>query len=244
MPSKHLAPHPMLQYLMLNTRMAKKDIAKALGMTRKTLYEWEYGVTAYKEYMVKEIAAVIGYDMADMPDRIKRKAEEVAVSRECDARARLTAHLTEKATPTPPGTTAPPGTPANQWVRKPSQMSMSDVDIHRLWVRRALREGTAPPPPFNIMFPAGSISSLPKHMQWMPDPDLIAEARHNMHPYELRYIPAHRIADRHPLGLQITAGWYFFGADGKMMRESDKGKAQARIDKLKADEAKALDEFI
>lgn len=225
--------HILIQYILDRCVSPRYEVAKRLNITRKTLYEWEYQRINIRDHMVDQIAAAADYPMDRIPESVRQKAQDEDIKR----RRRRDAEVSQ-------AKLAPPGTPANQWVRKPSQMSMSDVDIHRLWVRRALREGTAPPPPFNIMFPTSSISSLPKHMQWVPDPDLIAEARHNMHPYELRYIPAHRIADRHPLGLQITAGWYFFGADGKMMRESDKGKAQARIDKLKADEAKALDEFI
>lgn len=67
-------PHNQIHYILdRGTTHTRKFIAKQLGMTRQTLFDWEYQRTKVKDYMITDVARVAGFSMANMPPQLIQK---------------------------------------------------------------------------------------------------------------------------------------------------------------------------
>lgn len=106
---KHAA-HPLLHYVLCNTKMTRDDVALALKKSRKALYDWEYQLTAYKDYMLDEVAKAADFDVNRIPPHIYARAQAAEEARLAadDKRVRArkkkaeeTAHPTASNTPAP-----------------------------------------------------------------------------------------------------------------------------------------------
>jgi len=70
---KHIA-HPLLHYVLCNTKLTRDVVALALKKTRKALYDWEYQLTAYKSFMLDEVAKAADFDINKIPPHIYARA--------------------------------------------------------------------------------------------------------------------------------------------------------------------------
>lgn len=101
------------------------------------------------------------------------------------------------------------------------------------------------PFPDDYVQPAGD-SRIPKqYINLVNFPDLVYEAKQTMKPYEVRYIPRHKVPYPGEAGILLRPeAWYTISTTGKMRSASTQAEAQTLAEQLRAEDDKAIAEFM
>lgn len=300
MASKRHLYHYELHWIFENSDLKRCEIARILGMTRKTLYDWEYKKTKTRMCMVEKVAAAAGIPIEKIPAYIRQKAADAAQQ---DFNAYDRAHTkkisklkpseeaTQSATATPQAPIDPleavnakgetledriarrkptdnPLTLARRAKEdaiiaarnpKPTPKANPSLTPHGghaklpTTAKRGARVGEVQslgdtrniPFPDDYLQPAGD-SRIPKqYINLVNFPDLVYEAKQTMKPYEVRYIPRHKVPYPGEAGILLRPeAWYTVNTTGKMRSASTQVEAKALAEQLRIEDDKAIAEFM
>jgi transcriptional regulator with XRE-family HTH domain len=116
-----LIPHQIISFVISRSKVSRDEIAAKLGITRKTLYEWEYQKVNIKDHMVDGVMEAAGYTLDRIPERIRLAAEKQTCDQhrrrtKRDAPTQPTASNTQAAKPNTPTADKPrPAKPPHQY---------------------------------------------------------------------------------------------------------------------------------
>lgn len=275
-------PHILIHYVLNNSKLTRVEVAKALGVSRKTIFDWEYQRTAYRDYMLDEVLKAANYSFDKIPAHIKQRALDADIAR---------SKVTLKSKPTTPH--QPNQTGIDPLERISAKGSTLEERIARrqptdnpLILARRVKEDaiiaarTAPNPnltphgshaklpttakrgcrvgeisclgdarnipfPDDYVQPAGDPRIPDKYINLVNFPDLVYEARQTMRPYEVRFVPRHKIPYHGETGIMLRpAAWYTINTSGKMRSAPSQAEAKALAEQLRIEDDKAIAEFM
>ncbi len=252
MPIPRLKPeaHVLIQFMLDRCNYPRSEVAKRIGITRKTLYEWEYQLTNVRDGMVDKVSIAAEYPLERIPNSVKDNALLA------DAKRRK-----QKAT----RNDLKRGIAAEQ---PPSHNKDVYAESVAAEARRAAeREARAKDPKRKRILNYGkptAVNNNPKTFASMTMnhtrirgegndiptdeelPDMATIALKGLPPYELVYVEGYRIpyvtSETGTMGM--LRGWYFKDANGKEWCDVEQKAATIKAGLRRAADIKAAEDLI
>ena len=78
---KHKDTHPVIRFLLTESRLNRIQISEKLGISLKGLVAWENGSVYIAEYMLDDLSAAAGVSLDRIPLHLKKRGEEIRDAR-------------------------------------------------------------------------------------------------------------------------------------------------------------------
>ena len=216
--------HHVLHYMFQHSERKRHDIAAIVGVTRKTLYEWEYQITPFKKWMVKLAAEASGISIEEIPDHILRRAEADEIR--------------NYSTPTDK-TKEEPRTPKNPTSsKKRVERNHNGYEVELNYGKPTERNKN--PWTFSDVT-AGHRRIRDEGVKIPSDtdyPDLISIALKGVGPYDALFVPKHSVprCTSETGTISLPAGWYYKSASGQVHRRMTQEEATRHIEELRQED--------
>lgn len=210
--------HYVLSYMLTHSEITRKDIAEKLGISRKTLYEWEYQLTPHRIWMTDKVAEASGVPFERVPLHVRQKAEDAYV-RSTSGKPKEEPRIPKPPTPRPKRMVngleveLNYGTPTE---RNKNPQTFVNVTAHH---RKLRDEGVEIPSDADL-------------------PDLVSIALKGVGLYDAVYVPRHKIprVTEECGAISLPNCWYYKSASGQVHRRMTQEAALAHIEELRQED--------
>lgn len=208
--------HLVIQYILDHCRLRRYEIAAKLGITRKTMYEWEYQLVNIRDYMVEDIAKAAEYPLDRVPENVRENA--------------ITADLKRRKPKS-----EPPRIPKN-----PAADSMKAEDART--TQRKEKDARLAEALKSPKTPPRDLEHLVNPRSWEDWPDRVKPLLDPLPPYEMVLTPRHWVPyPSSANGLILRdAAWWFKTSKGICQSRATREKALELIEDLRKKDAEAL----
>ena len=223
-PKRESRAHHLLHYMFRNSELNRHEIAKRIGITRKTLYEWEYQLTPYKKWMGKLAAEAANMPLSEIPDHILKRTEADEIR--------------NYSTPTDKPKEEP-RTPNNpNTARKQVERNAKGYEVELNYGKPTERNKN--PWTFSDVTPQqrrirDEGVKIPSDADY---PDLISIALKGVGPYDALFVPKHSVprCTSETGTISLPAGWYYKSASGQVHRRMTQDEATRHIEDLRQED--------